>query len=156
MRLAMVFCLAIAIASGPSISNAWPGWGGWGHHDRYRYHDGGWWLGGAVVTGLAVGAIIESLPPRHDILYVGGNPYYFDGTYYYQQTPQGYVVVQPYPQPVVIQQSQLRVVEPPAVVQGVPPGFLPVIVNHSKYYLHNGTWYIYTSSGLLRVEDPTK
>src|SRR5665213_2045877 len=85
--------LVVSMVFGNSVSYA--DWG-WGHHDDrryehrgYRYHDGGWWFGGAVVSALIVGSIIESLPPRHDVVIINGYRYYYDGQYYYQDTPNG-------------------------------------------------------------------
>jgi hypothetical protein len=78
-------------------------------YDRGRshyYRDGRWyergWFGlGFVVSALAIGALIESLPPRHTTVVVEGTPYYHDDMYYYRQSPQGgYVVV---PQPQIVQ-----------------------------------------------------
>jgi hypothetical protein len=63
-------------------------------HFGYRFTGGHWWFGDAVVTGLVVGAVVESLPP-HEVVYVNDVPYYYDGTYYYQTCPDGYVVVEP-------------------------------------------------------------
>ena len=84
-----------------------------GHNrgDRHYYRDGRWyrtgWFGfGIVVSALAIGALIDALPPRHTTVVVEGTPYYYDDRYYYRQAPQGgYVVV---PAPVIVQpQSQI-------------------------------------------------
>ena len=78
-------------------------------YDRGRshyYRDGRWyergWFGFSfVVSALAIGAFIDSLPPRHTTVVVEGTPYYHDDSYYYRQLPQGgYVVV---PEPVIVQ-----------------------------------------------------
>jgi len=75
-------------------------------HERYHYSDGrfyrsGWFGFGIAVSALTIGALIESLPPRHTTVIVEGTPYYHDDIYYYRQVPEGgYVVV---PQPVIIQ-----------------------------------------------------
>ena len=74
--------------------------------DRHYYRDGRWyrrgWFGWEfVVSALAIGAFIESLPPRHTTVVVEGAQYYHDDGYYYRQSPQGgYVVV---PAPVIVQ-----------------------------------------------------
>ena len=128
--LALMLILVLCVSN---ISYAWPDRDrGWGHRDGYRYHDGGWWVGGALVGGLALGAIIASLPPR--VTYVNG--YYYDGTYYYQQTPDGYVVVEP------------------SVVVSIPPDFQPVQWRGTTYYTRDNRWYIVTTSGLVQIENP--
>jgi hypothetical protein len=66
-----------------------------GGHRGYHYAGGHWWLGSAIIAGLVVGSVIATLPPRHEVVYVSGNPYYYDGTYYYRRDDEGYVVVQP-------------------------------------------------------------
>ena len=74
--------------------------------DRYYYREGRWYqhdsLGHEIaVAALAIGALIEALPPEHTTVVVEGAPYYHDGTHYYRQAPQGgYVVVQA---PVIVQ-----------------------------------------------------
>jgi len=73
---------------------------------RHYYRDGRWyehgWFGlGFVVSALAIGALIDSLPPRHTTVVIAGVPYYHDDRYYYRQLPEGgYVVV---PVPVIVQ-----------------------------------------------------
>ncbi|MDD5618155.1 MAG: hypothetical protein PHG69_03595 [Candidatus Omnitrophica bacterium] len=67
----------------------------WGyHHPRgYHWYNGYWWLGDAIVAGLVIGATLSSLPPNYKTVYVKGARYYYDGVYYYQPAPLGYVVV---------------------------------------------------------------
>lgn len=66
---------------------------------RYHYRDGRWygrgWFGWEfLVSALAIGAMVESLPPNHTVIVVGDTPYYYDNTTYYRQLPDGsYVVV---------------------------------------------------------------
>ena len=73
---------------------------------HYYYHGDRWyrpgWFGfGVAVSALAIGALIDSLPPRHTTVVVEGTPYYHDDRYYYRQLPEGgYVVV---PTPVIVQ-----------------------------------------------------
>ena len=123
---------------------AWPG--GWGH-DRYEYRGGHYWLGGAIVGGLVAGAIIASLPPR--VTYVNG--YYTDGTYWYQQGPEGYIVVAP-PQPtvVVVQNPQLP-------NHSIPREFIPVTVGGIQYYSAGNKWYVDDRDrGLIEVRNPIR
>ena len=67
---------------------------------RYHYRDGRWygqgWFGWEfAVSALAIGAMVESLPPNHTIIVVGDTSYYYDNSRYYRQLPDGaYVVVQ--------------------------------------------------------------
>ena len=85
-------CLTVSLLA----SNAFAWNDGRYHHPRgYHLYKGHWWLGDTLLAGLVAGAIITTLPPRCRTVYVGGNPYYYDGTYYYQSGPSGYVVVQP-------------------------------------------------------------
>ncbi|MGA2091014.1 MAG: hypothetical protein ABSH12_06100 [Endomicrobiales bacterium] len=88
-KLLTVFVVVGMLFCG-NIAQAFP----WGHHGYY-FRGGHWWLGDAIVEGLVVGTVIATLPPHCSTVYVGGIPYYFDGTYYYQGSPNGYVVVQP-------------------------------------------------------------
>ena len=83
---------------------------GYNRGDRHYYRDGRWYKHDSmghdiVVVALAIGALIDALPPRHTTVVVEGNPYYHDDRYYYRQYPNGgYVVV---PAPVIVQpQSQ--------------------------------------------------
>ena len=68
---------------------------------RHYYRDGRWYQRDSagheiVVAALAIGAIIDSLPPSHENVVVEGNSYYHDDRYYYRQHPNGgYVVVPP-------------------------------------------------------------
>ncbi len=78
--------------------------------DRHYYRDGRWYKHDSrgneiAVAVLAIGALIESLPPQHTTVVVQGAPYYHDDNHYYRQAPHGgYVVV---PAPVIVQpQSQ--------------------------------------------------
>jgi len=77
-----------------------------GRQDRYYYRDGKWHRSGlfgtsVVVSALAIGAFIDSLPPSHTTIVVEGTPYYHDDRYYYRESSRGgYVVVS---EPVIVQ-----------------------------------------------------
>jgi len=48
-----------------------------------------------AVAALAIGALVQSLPPQSTTVMVQNVPYYYDGNTYYAQSPYGgYVVVQ--------------------------------------------------------------
>ncbi|MDP2922974.1 MAG: hypothetical protein Q8O30_04560 [Candidatus Omnitrophota bacterium] len=83
------------------------GWWDWGyHHPRgYHWYNNSWWLGEAIVEGLVIGATISALPPDYKVVYIGRTPYYYDGVYYYQAGPSGYVVVNPQVAPAVVTTS---------------------------------------------------
>ncbi len=98
----------------------------WGGHDRggfdrgrreaYHWRGGhwyrsGWFWGGAVVSALALGALVASLPPRYTVVRTGGLTYYYDGSYYYRACPGGYEVV---PAPVVVVEPAPVVIAPVA------------------------------------------
>ena len=61
-----------------------------------------------------MGAIIAGLPPRCRTVYIGGAPYFYDGMYYYQPGPAGYVVVQPAVAPVVMAPQAAPVIMAPS------------------------------------------
>jgi len=102
-RVALVLCLALVLCSSEAFARGGEHRGG--HHEGYYYRGDrcyrhGWFGFDVVVAALTIGAIIDSLPPRHTTVIVGGVPYhYYDGVYY-RPYPGGYVVV---PAPVVIQ-----------------------------------------------------
>ncbi len=79
---------------------------GYSREDRHYYRDGSWYRRGPsgydiVVSALVIGALIDSLPPRHTTVVVEGAPYYHDDRYYYRKRSEGgYVVV---PEPVKVQ-----------------------------------------------------
>ncbi len=79
---------------------------GYNKEERHYYRNGRWYKHDSrgheiTVTDLFIGALIESLPPRHTTVVIQGAPYYHDDRYYYRQAPNGgYVVVS---QPVIIQ-----------------------------------------------------
>jgi hypothetical protein len=69
---------------------------------RYHYRDGRWygrgWFGWEfAVAALAVGAMVESLPPRHTTIIVEDTHYYYDDRVYYRQLPDGAYIVVPAP-----------------------------------------------------------
>ena len=70
--------------------------------ERHYYRDGRWYKHDSAgheiaVAALAIGALIESLPPQHTTVIVQNTPYYYDNTRYYQQMPDGTLVVVPPP-----------------------------------------------------------
>jgi hypothetical protein len=73
--------------------------GGYHHPRGYHYYGGRYWLGEAIIVGLAAGMIISTFDRQPDVVVVSGTQYYYDGTYYYRQGPNGYVVVNP---PIVV------------------------------------------------------
>lgn len=115
----VILCIASVLLSEASFAQRGRGRGNrgggfQGRHSRYYYRGGSWyrhgWLGGDIAfSALAIGALIDSLPPRYTTVVYGGVPYYYyDGYYYRPYYGGGYVVVQP---PVVAQ----PVVAPPIV-----------------------------------------
>jgi len=74
--------------------------------ERHYYRDGRWYKHDSrgneiVVSTLSVGALINSLPPRHTTVVVKDISYYHDDNYYYMQHSNGgYVIVAP---PVIVQ-----------------------------------------------------
>lgn len=106
-----------------------------------RDHGGGGpgLFGAAVVSGLAIGAVVASISDRHTTVVVGGAPYYYYDDVYYQSAPGGYVVVAP---------------PAAASIKEVPDGYEPVILNGTTYYFNNGAYYIYTPYGYQSVPPP--
>jgi hypothetical protein len=109
---------------------------GYDRGERYYYRDGGWyksgWFGfGILVSALAIGALIDSLPPQHTTVVVQGTPYYYGDNYYYRQAPNGgYVVVPP---PVLVQPP---VQAPETVTINIPNsrgGYTPVMLRRAGY-----------------------
>lgn len=82
----------------------------WVDGSRHYYRNGRWyrhgWFGfDIVVSALTIGALIDSLPPKHNMVVAGGVPYYYYDNYYYRPCPSGGYVVVPAPvtaSPVVI------------------------------------------------------
>ena len=117
LRFTVVTVLVLALALALPYSDAFAqhrggGGRGWSGGGRHYYSGGSWyrhgWLGFDIaVSALAIGALIDSLPPRHTTVVVAGTPYYYSDNYYYQPYPYGGYVVVPPPvlsQPVVIPQ----------------------------------------------------
>lgn len=85
---------------------------------KHYYRNGSWyrhgWLGFDIaVSALAIGALIDSLPPRHTTVVVAGTPYYYFDNYYYRPHPYGGYVVVPPPvltQPVAIMPQTTQIV----------------------------------------------
>ena len=119
--MVLIFGLALALpcsdafaqprgGSGPRGSGSGGNDHGRGGGDRHYYRNGGWyrhgWFGFDIfVSALAIGALVDSLPPRHTTVVVAGTPYYYYDNYYYQPYRYGGYVVVPPPmlaQPVVV------------------------------------------------------
>lgn len=102
-------------------------WGNYYNHGHYNYwhdddNDAAW----ALFAGLAIGAMIASLPPRYETVPVSGTTYYYaDGTYYAQSG------------------SQYQVVAPPvgATVENAPTQVTNVTVNGAEYGYSEGAFY---------------
>ena len=115
LRFTVVTVLVLALALALPCSDAFAqhrggGGRGWSGGGRHYYSGGSWyrhgWLGFDIaVSALAIGALIDSLPPRHTTVVVAGTPYYYSDNYYYRPYPYGGYVVVPPPvlaQPVVV------------------------------------------------------
>ena len=98
-----------------------------------------------MLTGLAIGAIVTSLPNASETVYVSGEQYYYaDGTYV-QATDDGqYVVVVP---PVGAQ------------VSTIPADAELKTIDGKQYFVYSGVYYqaLYGGSGMVYVvvADPT-
>ena len=95
---------------------------GWNYYDDGRWYQHGWFWADTVVTALAIGALVESLPPRYNTVVYTGVPYYYaDGYYYRPYDYGGYVVVAPpvMAPPAVVVPQQAPIVQAPA---GQPQG----------------------------------
>lgn len=104
-------CILVLGSSFISLSGCERGYyrGNGGEYDRgydrgYRhyYRDGRWYQRDSaghesVVAGLAIGAVIDTLPPSHETVVIENTPYYHDDRYYYKQHPKGGYVVVPEP-----------------------------------------------------------
>ena len=115
----LILALALALPCSDAFAQRHGGGGrGWGGGSRHYYSGGSWyrhgWLGFDIaVSALAIGALIDSLPPRYSTVVVEGVPYYYYDNYYYRPyTNGGYIVVPP---PVLTQ---------PAVVMSQPAQFV--------------------------------
>ena len=100
-----VLCVVVLLALSMSCSSAFA----WGGHGHYYYRGGGWhssgWFWGSFATGMALGAIVASLPPQYETVRVSDVSYYYYDGVYLRPCPSGYVVVQapaPAPVPVVV------------------------------------------------------
>jgi hypothetical protein len=97
-------------------------WRGNSRGEMHHYRNDHWvrntWFGLATVAvgALAMGAMIDSLPPRYTTVVVGREAYYYYDGCYFRPAPGGYVVV---PAPVVSQ--PVYVTPPPAPVVYINP-----------------------------------
>ena len=120
-RLAVVLCLLLVLCSSEAFA-----WGG-GHYGGHYYRGGRWyrhgWFGfDVVVTALAIGALVDGLPPRYNTVVVGGVPYYYYDNTYYRPYPGGYVVV---PAPVMTQPVYVapETAQPVVITPTAPAGY---------------------------------
>ena len=69
--------------------------------ERHYYRDGRWYKHDSsgrdvTVADIVIGAIAETLPPRHETVVVQNTQYYYDNSHYYQRRPDNtYIVVEP-------------------------------------------------------------
>lgn len=85
-KAAVIGVLCMAFIAQPAQAYAW--WrGGYGWHGGWGWHHGwdwGWPVFGAFALGAAATAV-----------WISGHPYYYYNGVYYDNTPAGYVVVNP-------------------------------------------------------------
>jgi hypothetical protein len=82
------------------------------HNNRYHYRDGRWYGQGEVfVPDLAIGAVVETVPPQGRIVVVGNTRYYYDNTRYYSQSPDGSYVVVAAPTTVVVERPAAPLIQ---------------------------------------------
>jgi hypothetical protein len=65
---------------------------------RYYFHGGVWYRPEGrrfVITSPAIGLVVPFLPFYYTTIWAGGTPYYYANDVYYNQTPTGYMVVEP-------------------------------------------------------------
>ncbi|MDD5422201.1 MAG: DUF6515 family protein [Candidatus Omnitrophota bacterium] len=155
LRSLAVLCLVLALACSEAYAqgggSAWRGSGGdgprggeargrggWHHYSNgHWYRDGLLWFDTAVSV-LAIGALIDRLPPRYTTVVYAGVPYYYAEGYYYRPYDRGgYIVVQP---PVIVQPAAaFTAASPDTVTINIPNskgGFTPVVLRKA------GTGYI--------------
>lgn len=124
IRIMVALCLALALAAPEAYAWGGPRGGGGksgGPHHYYRdgrWYQHGWFWFDTAVAILAVGALVDNLPPRHTTVVYNGAPYYYaDGYYYRPYTSGGYVVVDPprLAQPVVAAPQAVYAAQPAQV-----------------------------------------
>ena len=80
---------------------------------NHSYYHGGYCHGNdaawAFFAGLTLGAVIASLPPRHETVFVLGATYYYANGTYYQVAPGGSYVVVAAPQGATVQHAPTQV-----------------------------------------------
>lgn len=124
VSIVLISALALVIPCQSAFAARHGGGGpGWGGGAKHYYNNGHWyrhgWFGlDVAVSALAIGALIDSLPPRTTNVVVEGTPYYYCDNYYYRPSPYGgYVVVQP---PVVAQPTVVVPQAPELVTINIP------------------------------------
>jgi hypothetical protein len=94
------------------FSNAYAQGHGRNHHNfpgsHHGKHHGN---GGYFVGGVILGTILASIPSRREVVYVNNSPYYYYNGVYYQQIPQGYVVVNP-----IVTQSPMQMAQETVII----------------------------------------
>lgn len=138
-RALIVLCLVFVLFC--SEAYAWGGWKGGGHHyyREGRWYRHGWLWFDTTVTTLAIGALVDNLPPRHTTVVYNRTPYYYcDGYYYRPYSYGGYVVVSPpvVAQPVVVaEQPKIAAVQAPDIITiNIPNSrgaYMPVMLRRS-------------------------
>ena len=98
-----------------------------GRGEWHHYRDGRWYRGGlfwvdTAVSVLAIGALIDRLPPRYTTVVYAGVPYYYSEGYYYRPYDRGYVVVQ---SPIM---AQTVMTQPLVVTQQIPAPTITSVV----------------------------
>ena len=108
VRVGLVLLLGLPLCLSSTLAMAQDDRGGhWWQHknhdsnhggDRHHYRDGKWYRHDSaghdiLVASLALGALVEALPPRHTTVVVHDTPYYYDNEHYYRPAPGGVFVV---------------------------------------------------------------
>jgi hypothetical protein len=77
----------VAVKGRHGYYGGYPGGETWAPYYGPEYYGGG--ALGALIAALAVGTILEALPPAAAPQVYGGQTYYYDGTNYYEACYQG-------------------------------------------------------------------
>lgn len=131
-RIVLVIFLVLAVFCSDAF--AWGGYGGRHYYRGGRWYRHGWFGFDVAVSALAVGALLDSLPPRYDTVVVSGVPYYYYGNTYYRPYPYGGYVVVPPPvmAPVVVAEQAPAYAAPVPQYQAQVPGTLTINIPNSR------------------------